>query len=88
MNASAYFRKHHQTNEFILQVNGFPAMVLRLGIHPVDHRQGIDAPAASLVNALFKKERIQIWRGGHIGPHHHRLFPDFHDARLSNRCWR
>ena len=83
VDAPANFRKNHEPEIFVFDVERLPRMVVPLGRNPVNKGQGIHAAAAALINALLKKHWIRIRRLRQVGEDVDRLLPGFYGTALS-----
>src|SRR6185437_13802941 len=77
VDAAANFRKNHEPQIFIFDMERLPSMIVSLRRDPVNKRQGIHATAAALIYAFLKKHRIRIRRIGQIGEDVDFLLPGF-----------
>jgi hypothetical protein len=80
VDAPAYLRQNHQPQKLVFDVNRLPGVRRSLRRNAVDERQGVNAAAASLVYAPFKKHRIAAWSFGKIRAQDNRLSPCLYRA--------
>src|SRR6185437_1147014 len=88
VDAAANFRKNHEPQIFIFDMERLPSMIVSLRRDPVNKRQGIHATAAALIYAFLKKHRIRIRRIGQIGEDVDFLLPGFDWTAFSDGSFR
>ena len=75
--ATSQFGENHHLNIFVFQENGVVGMVGLFVGDFLDYGVGVDYAARTLIDALFKKNRILFGCSGLVGGNHHLLFPCF-----------
>ena len=75
--AASQFGKNHHLDVFVLDEDGVPFVVSLLIGDRLDDRIGIDDSAGTLIDSLFKENRIFLGLSYLIGRDNHCFFPCF-----------
>src|SRR5215831_19729242 len=85
MDAEADFRKHHDPNKFVLDVQGLPGVLAGFTRNSVCEGQRVNAPTAALIDPFLKEHWVLVRTEGKVGRDDDWLAPCFHRARLRGR---
>src|SRR5215472_17836122 len=82
MDAPADFRKHYDTDKFVLDVHGLPGVLAGFAGNSVREGQRVNAPTAALIDPFLKEHWVLVRRERMVCRDENWLAPCFNRARL------